>query len=77
MRSAEVDPEETSTRTRATTVSRGRWAPRWLLLVVDFMDPAQDQEIQWPAGAVLMQARTFERIWLYKPAFHEVLEIPI
>lgn len=49
----------------------------WLLIVVDFMNPAQDQDIRWPAGAVLTQTHAFERIWLYKPAFHEVVEVPI
>lgn len=47
----------------------------WLLLVVDFMDPAQDQDFQWPAGEVLEKS-PFERILLYKPQFGQVLQVP-
>ncbi len=45
----------------------------WLLLVVDFMDRAQDQELRWPAEARLGES-PFERIFLYKPQFAQVLE---
>src|SRR5450830_163932 len=47
----------------------------WLLLVVDFMDPAQDQDFQWPAGEVLEES-VFERILLYKPQFGQVVQVP-
>jgi hypothetical protein len=46
----------------------------WLLLVVDFMDPAQDQELWWPAEARLGES-PFERILLYKPQFAQVVEV--
>jgi len=47
----------------------------WLLLVVDFMDPAQDQDIRWPAGATRQQS-PFERVFIYKLQFGEVTEVP-
>lgn len=47
----------------------------WLLLVVDFMDRAQDQELSWPEEAVL-EGSLFERIFLYKPQFAQVVEVP-
>ena len=47
----------------------------WLLLVVDFMDPAQDQDLHWPAGVVLEKS-PFERILLYKPQFAQVVRVP-
>lgn len=46
----------------------------WLLLVVDFMDRAQDQELYWPDGARLGESH-FERILLYKPQFAQVVEV--
>lgn len=49
----------------------------WLLIVVDFMNPAQDQDIRWPASSAPVQTHAFERIWLYKPFVHEVVEVPI
>ncbi|MBA9901039.1 hypothetical protein D7207_31430 [Burkholderia cepacia] len=48
----------------------------WLLIVVDFMDPAQDQDIRWFTDATV-DTSAFERILLYKPAFREVVEVPI
>lgn len=47
----------------------------WLLLIVDFMDPAQDQNLQWPVGEVLEKS-PFERILLYKPQFGQVVQVP-
>ena len=47
----------------------------WLLLVVDFMDPAQDQDLQWPTGEIL-ESSPFERILLYKPQFGEIVQVP-
>ncbi len=46
----------------------------WLLLVVDFMDFAQDQDLLWPAGTVL-DASPFERVLLYKPQFGQVIAV--
>ncbi|QBR04223.1 hypothetical protein [Paraburkholderia pallida] len=45
----------------------------WLLLVVDFMDPAQDQFIEWPDGVALAKS-PFERILIYKPQFGQVVD---
>jgi hypothetical protein len=46
----------------------------WLLLIVDFWDPAQDQDIRWPAGESV--GRTpFERILMYKTMFTDVFEV--
>lgn len=47
----------------------------WLLLVVDFMDPAQDQDFQWSVGEVFEKS-PFERILLYKPQFGQVVQVP-
>jgi hypothetical protein len=47
----------------------------WLLLIVDFMDPAQDQDLQWPPEELLAQS-PFERILLYKPQFRQVVQVP-
>lgn len=47
----------------------------WLLLVVDFMDPAQDQDIRWPAGMGTLRT-PFERVLIYKPQFGQVTEVP-
>ena len=47
----------------------------WLLLIVDFMDPAQDQDLHWPARVVLEKS-PFERILLYKPQFAQVVRVP-
>lgn len=46
----------------------------WLLLIVDFWDPAQDQDIRWPAGESVGRTR-FERILIYKTMFTEVIEV--
>ena len=47
----------------------------WLLIVIDFMDAAQDQHIEWPAQALLGQT-PFEKVLLYKPQFRYVIEVP-
>ena len=47
----------------------------WLLVVVDFMDPAQDQHLAWPSGS-LLQGGAYEKVFLYKPQFQEVMEVP-
>lgn len=47
----------------------------WLLVVVDFRDPAQDQDIQLPPDYLLPQS-AFERILIYKPQLGQVVEIP-
>jgi hypothetical protein len=46
----------------------------WLLLVVDFMDSAQDQSIEWPEGTMLAKS-PFEQIMIYKPQFDEVVQV--
>jgi hypothetical protein len=47
----------------------------WLLLVVDFMDSAQDQELALPAGFRLPPS-VFSKVLTYKPQFRQVLEVP-
>lgn len=47
----------------------------WLLLVVDFMDLAQDQELVWPPNERI-ETLPFERVILFKPQFQEVLTLP-
>ena len=48
----------------------------WLLLIVDFFDRAQDQDIRWPETAMPVSSK-FERIIIYKPQFGEWTEVPI
>ncbi len=45
----------------------------WLLVVVDFMNPAQDQEIQIDAS-IKLETKAFERVIVYKTLFGHVLE---
>ena len=45
----------------------------WLLVVVDFMNPAQDQEIQVDAFKKV-ETEAFERVIVYKTLFGHVLE---
>ncbi|MBQ0946618.1 hypothetical protein KAK07_25050 [Ideonella sp. 4Y16] len=47
----------------------------WLLAVIDLMDVAQDQHVDWPAGEILGNS-PFERVLLYKPQCRQVLEVP-
>lgn len=46
----------------------------WLLIVVDFWEPAQDQDIHWPTEETVGQT-PFERILIYKTVFNEVVEV--
>lgn len=48
----------------------------WLLLIVDFFDRAQDQDIRWPEMSAPVSSK-FERIIIYKPQFGEWTEVPI
>jgi|SRR6266853_263523 len=48
----------------------------WLLIVVDLMDPAQDQELVWSSTASL-GASPYEKVLLYKPQYRQVLEVPL
>lgn len=47
----------------------------WLLLIVDFMDRAQDQEIDWPESEAALVS-PFEKIIIYKPQFAKWTEVP-
>ena len=48
----------------------------WLLLVVDFIDRAQDKDIRWPDPTIEFSS-PFERIIVYKPQFAEWTDVPI
>lgn len=48
----------------------------WLLLIVDFMDSAQDQEIDWPAGEPPLKCK-YEKVIIYKPQFRRHIDVPI
>jgi hypothetical protein len=48
----------------------------WLLLVVDFMDAAQDQEIIWPSDAEPLKSK-FDKVLIYKPQFATYLDVPL
>lgn len=45
----------------------------WLLVVVDWMDPAQDQEIR--VDGISIRSDVFERVIIYKPHFEHVVEV--
>ena len=47
----------------------------WLLVVVDFVDRAQDQEVVVPSGFRLASS-PFERVVVYKPQFAQILDVP-
>lgn len=47
----------------------------WLLMTVDFWNPAQDQDITWPQGATV-ECGPFERVFLYEAMFRRVVEVP-
>jgi hypothetical protein len=46
----------------------------WLLVVVDFFDFAQDQEIMIEGGLNTIRSEVFEKILVYKTVFGQVLE---
>ena len=46
----------------------------WLLIVVDFFDPAQDQEIP-SIGFDKIETEIFEKVIVYKTAYEETLEV--
>ncbi len=46
----------------------------WLLVVVDFLDPAQDQEIQIDVCEKI-NSNIFEKVFVYKTHFGQVLEV--
>jgi hypothetical protein len=46
----------------------------WLLVVVDFFDLAQDQEILIEGGLDTISSEVFEKILVYKTVFGQVLE---
>lgn len=46
----------------------------WLLIVIDFINPAQDQEIQIDAFQKV-ETETFEKVIVYKTLFGHVLEV--
>jgi len=45
----------------------------WLLIIVDWMDNAQEQEIS--VQSVKIASNVFERIIVYKPDFDDILEV--
>lgn len=47
----------------------------WLVIVVDFADPAQDQEI--PTDVFKLSSGIFKKIIIYKTVFNQILEIPL
>lgn len=48
----------------------------WLLLVVDMLDAAQDQEVDWPSGVPPLKSM-FKKVIVYKPQYCRCLELPI
>lgn len=47
----------------------------WLVITVDFWDPAQDQAIEWPTEPPI-DCGPFKHVFLHKPAFRQVVEVP-
>ncbi len=47
----------------------------WLLIIVDFADAAQDQEI--PTDVLTLRSDIFKKIIIYKTVFNQILEIPL
>ncbi|MGB8339439.1 MAG: hypothetical protein WCD07_10165 [Burkholderiales bacterium] len=47
----------------------------WLLIIIDFMDRAQDQHVHWPANE-LVDRTPYEKILIYKPQFGQIFEVP-
>jgi hypothetical protein len=47
----------------------------WLVITVDFWNPAQDQDIEWPVGE-LVDCGPFERVFLHKSAYRRVIQVP-
>ncbi|MGD1091349.1 MAG: hypothetical protein ABSB35_05065 [Bryobacteraceae bacterium] len=45
----------------------------WLLIVVDFIDSAQEQEIR--VDGITIESETFEKIIIYKPYFEHIVDI--
>jgi hypothetical protein len=45
----------------------------WLLVVVDSVNPAQDQEIR-AENFEIIQTNVFEKVIVYKPFFNHILE---
>jgi hypothetical protein len=45
----------------------------WLLVVVDFMDTAQEQEIR--VDGLALESGVFERVIIYKPHFEHIVEV--
>lgn len=47
----------------------------WLLVVVDFMDSAQDQHLNWSSEKTLGKS-PYKKVLLYKPQYREIVEVP-
>lgn len=48
----------------------------WLLVVVDFIDRAQEQDIAWPVECSSLKT-SYERVIIYKPQFSRWTEVPV
>ena len=48
----------------------------WLLLIVDYMDPAQDQEINWPQREPPIES-AYEKVVVFRPQLATYIEVPI
>jgi hypothetical protein len=48
-------------------------AAYWLLVVVDFIDSAQEQEIR--VDGLMVESDIFQKIIVYKPQFDHIVEI--
>lgn len=47
----------------------------WLLITVDFWNPAQDQDLKWPVEERI-DCGPYEHVFLYKAAYRQVIEVP-
>lgn len=46
----------------------------WLVITVDFWNPAQDQDIEWPTETPI-DCGPYKHVFLHKPAFRQVVEV--
>lgn len=57
------------------TVQYAKCDEYWLVIVIDFADTAQDQEI--PTDVFKLSSDIFKKIIIYKTVFNQILEIPL
>jgi len=70
-----ISPQALSERIREKEAKASGYQPcdaYWLLIVVDWVDPTQDQEIT--VGPLNLSSSVFQRVILFEPGFNEIIE---